>query len=172
MRQIVFKISLLLLACLLIFSIHHFRISEDTGLMIDERQRQQRLRLLMQNDPSDKLQVSNIEGNSSRLLFTLNVNSHNDFLMDSITEIGELARYVDGQWVPMPYIEKPTIILDVGEIILSGTTSTYKVNFNYLFGTLPYGKYIYIRRFTPLDASSDSANINPQHEFIFVEFEI
>jgi len=96
----------------------------------------------------------------------------------------ELARYEGGRWVGVPYTSDDIAWTMPMFTLPAGKRDTFEIEWEWAFGALPDGRYMFIRGFTNLDESfvveSDGGfekwdnmhNRYPTEEYLMVEFVI
>ena len=96
----------------------------DTGSWVEpyrsQNQRQTKINKMLQNKPSCLLYTHNIKADKHELSFNITVNIYLNYQFNSI---GELARYENGQWKPVPFTSE--IAISALAIFISGYTTFY-----------------------------------------------
>ena len=123
-------------------------------------------------DPSEYIVLTGeIETYETGIRFSLTNLSKFDFIYG---ESWELAHFVNESWRPVDFRPdfSPTLrpIIDIGYSLYSGETKDYQMEWGWIFGELPPGEYMFIRRYDKLGHGSSSDDVLESIEFIMLEF--
>ncbi|MCL1843048.1 MAG: hypothetical protein FWF79_04485 [Defluviitaleaceae bacterium] len=108
------------------------------------------------------LQYGDIDVSQSGIEFYIQNNSGEDYRYGYK---GSLAKYDSGELTAVPVIVPSDLDSSLYRTVAGGTISRSAALLFHWYGTLPPGRYIYIREFLPINA-------NQPGEFLFLEFEI
>jgi len=109
--------------------------------------------------------VSEVEVSQIAIAFSLENRSRVGYFYG---EDWRIARYVDGYWQLVQYLNNTRLIHDIAYTLEGRSLQQYNINWARVYGALEPGRYLFLQSYIPTDVELPQAN--PPREYVMFEF--
>ena len=124
------------------------------------------LDFVLQGAPSENIVLaSEVEVSQTAIAFSLENRSRVGYFYG---EDWRLARYVDGYWQLVQYLNNRRLIHGIAYTLEGRSIQQYNINWVRVYGALQPGRYLFLQGHTPTNVELPQAN--PPREYVMIEF--